>query len=75
MFSDWEDYEQKIAKLQFPLTDELLSTILSAISNDENLGFAEERHSAADEILCLQLKSLGFPDSVSVFESMEKWYG
>ncbi|MDA8113543.1 MAG: hypothetical protein M0Z43_02285 [Acidithiobacillus sp.] len=37
-------------------------------------GSLDDRHRAADELMCALLVRLGYGDSVVVFEDMEKWY-
>ena len=34
----------------------------------------EDRHVAADRLMCEVLKELGYGDGVAIFESMGKWY-
>jgi len=46
---------------------------MRGICDDANLTF-EDRHRAADELMCALLVRLGYGDSVAVFEDMEKWY-
>lgn len=35
----------------------------------------EGQHSDADDLLCAQLKALGFEGAISCFEKQHKWYG
>jgi hypothetical protein len=34
----------------------------------------EQKHAAADELMCELLKSLGYEKGVQVFDDMDKWY-
>lgn len=36
--------------------------------------FTDDRHHAADELMCEVLNDLGYEEGVEIFENMNKWY-
>lgn len=56
--------------MSFPLSDEVLAEHLATC----NTGDPERDHIDADSLLCRQLAALGYTHSVTVFQTLKKWY-